>query len=317
MGPSDSPLSTWAALAGRWGLRAGRVLLAGARFEPPDGGGTGAGTGAEAADTAAALVADAVELGDLAVQGGLPLTTACADWTLAPLATLAGTLHARITDAHWLFDADVTVPVRDGAVDFDDVAVAHVGPDSRMGVSRLGIYVDAPNGRTYLFQFEQPTLAGVQLEQRSSLLGAWVADRGRLALQPFAESLLRQTARLRAGHGPTEQARQLLGRTALRGDLQLGDGELGGPGLRLRLTGRGEGHNAVGLQAQAVGQGLSVTLAHLRAADLALDLPGARLSATALHGRLSARVHLAADGAPQVSLQAAELRLEGVVLTPR
>lgn len=307
MPPSESPLAALGAAAARWGVQVGRMAWTGLRGE--------AGS-AEAGTAGASLAADAVELGAVRLAGPVPLTAACAGWTLEPLGALDGTLHARITDAHWLFDADVTVPVHQGVVDFDDVGVAHVGPDSRMGVSRLGIHVDAPNGRTYLFQFEQPTLAGVQLEQRSSFLGAWVADRGRLALQPFVESLLRQTTALRAGHGPTEQARQLLGRTALRGDLQLGDGELGGPGLRLRLTGRADGANQVVLHAQAVGQGLTLTLARLQAAELAVDLPGARLRAAGLQGRLVARLHLSADGTPQVALDLAELRLDAVVLAP-
>lgn len=304
MPDSASDVFAWLSLAAAWGLGAGRVAVVGARFQPPAD-----------ATSPPALQADAVEIAEIRLQGELPLGAACADWTLDPLATAAGTLHARITDAHWLFDADVTVPIRDGAVDFDEVGVAHVGPDSRMGVSRLGIYVDAPNGRTYLFQFEQPTVAGVQLEQRSSWLGAWVADRGRLALQPFVQGLLRQTAAPRVGHGPTEQARQLLGRTAVRGDLQLGDGELGGPGARVRLSGRAQGHNQVALQAQAVGQGLGLSLDRLRAEDLVIELPAATLHAQALQGQLEAHVRLAAGGALQLTLRAAQLRLEGVRLT--
>lgn len=72
-------------------------------------------------------------------------------WCLDPLGDANGTIRAEIIDAHLLFDADVTVPIREGRVDFNAATVEHVGPDSRMGASRLGLYVDAPNGRSYLY----------------------------------------------------------------------------------------------------------------------------------------------------------------------
>ena len=34
---------------------------------------------------------------------------------------------------------------------FNRVTVEHVGPDSSMGLSPMGLYVDAPNGRNYLY----------------------------------------------------------------------------------------------------------------------------------------------------------------------
>ena len=74
-----------------------------------------------------------------------------------------GALNAEITDAHLLFDAQVRVPIARGVVDFNRATVEHVGPDSRMGVSRMGIYVDAPNGRSYLYQFPSAPVAGAFL----------------------------------------------------------------------------------------------------------------------------------------------------------
>ena len=84
------------------------------------------------------------------------------------------------------------MPIRQGQVDFKDATVEHVGPDSRMGVSRLGLYVDAPNGRSYLYQFPSAPVAGVEYERRGALLGPFVTDRGNLRLQEFGEWLLRK-----------------------------------------------------------------------------------------------------------------------------
>ncbi|CAN7676631.1 hypothetical protein LJR161_005350 [Variovorax paradoxus] len=157
-------------------------------------------------------------------------------WRLAPLNEAEGTIRGQITDAHLLFDADVTVPIRHGQIDFNDATVEHVGPDSRMGVSRMGIYVDAPNGRSYLYQFAAAPLAGVVFEHRGILLGPWVSERGKLQLQTFAESMLRQ-GRRGPGQGLTQQARLLLGRTSLSGELRLGEGLVAVPGLQVHLEG--------------------------------------------------------------------------------
>src|SRR5689334_3128061 len=40
-------------------------------------------------------------------------------WQLEPLRNLEGTLHADIVDAAWIFDADVTIPISDGCIDFN------------------------------------------------------------------------------------------------------------------------------------------------------------------------------------------------------
>ena len=193
-------------------------------------------------------------------------------WHLAPLGEAEGTIRGQITDAHLLFDADVTVPIRDGQVDFNDATVEHVGPDSRMGVSRMGIYVDAPKGRSYLYQFAAAPLAGVVFEHRGALLGPWVSERGILQLQAFAESMLRQGHR-GPGHGLTEQARLLLGRTSLSGELRLGEGLVAVPGLQVHL----EGRHAIGLNSQSVGRGLKVEMASLAARDAAAAWKGAQM----------------------------------------
>ena len=185
----------------------------------------------------ASLAARKADLSGVKVQGPIvakpphasPGTPAEA-WSLAPLATANGKIRAEIVDAALVFDADVTIPIKFGQIDFDDVTVEHVGPDSRMGVSKLGLYVDAPNGRSYIFQFPSAPLAGVEFERRGALLGPWISDRGKLKLQEFGESMLAQP-RSGAGAGMTEQSRHLLERTSLGGELQLGEGRFAVPGM--------------------------------------------------------------------------------------
>ena len=263
------------------------------------------------------LAADDAQLSGAKVNGTLAAAgevatgaPATGPWSLGPLAAADGSLRAEIVDAHLLFDADVTVPIRGGQVEFRDATVEHVGPDSRMGVSRLGLYVDAPNGRSYLYQFSSAPVDGVEYERRGALLGPWVTDRGRLRLQPFGESLLRQ-----AGGPPalcfTEQARMLFQRTALSGDVQLGDGRFAVPGFAAEFTGRAQGRNLVRVHSEAVGRGLALELPALSLAGATLGRGDHALHADAITGSGSLRVF--ADGTQwRLALELASLKASGL-----
>jgi hypothetical protein len=213
-------------------------------------------------------------------------------WCLGPLATADGTIRGEITDAHLLFDAEVTVPIRHGRIDFNDATVEHVGPDSRMGVSRLGLYVDAPNGRSYLYQFASAPLTGVEFERRGALLSPWVSERGKLQLQAFAEALLRQAAGGQS-HGLTEQAHLLLERTALSGEVQLSDGLFAMPGVQAHTEGRGEGRNAIRLHSEAVGSGLGFEMASLSVRDATASWGGVHLGCNTIAARLQLELAIA------------------------
>lgn len=222
----------------------------------------------------------------LSQQAGAPAT---GTWSLAPLAAANGTIRAEIVDAHLLFDADVTVPVRQGQIEFKEATVEHVGPDSRMGVSRLGLYVDAPNGRSYLYQFPSTPIAGVEFEKRGAMLGPWVTDRGRMQLQPFGEWLLGQHP---AGQALTftEQARQLFDRTAVSGELRLGDGRIAVPGLSAELTGRGGGSNVVRVHSQSVGRGITGEVRALSVGGVVVKLGQTELRCEAVEGAVVVQV---------------------------
>lgn len=250
--------------------------------------------------------------GASAAAAGPASPAATGAWSLGPLAGADGTLRAEIVDAHLLFDADVTVPIRQGQVDFNQATVEHVGPDSRMGVSRLGLYVDAANGRSYLYQFASAPLAGVEYERRSALPGPWGSDRGKLQLQPFVESLLRQPP-TGPNLGVTEQARLLFDRTAVAGDVQLGDARFAAPGVQAELVGRAEGRNMVRIHSGAVGRGMSVEIAALSVRNVAAARGPAQVDCAAVAGTLMLRLSVE-DGQLRYAFDLGSLKLSGLRL---
>ena len=239
---------------------------------------------------------------------------AASAWCLSPLAAADGRIRGEIVDAHLLFDADVTVPIRRGNVDFNEATVEHVGPDSRMGVSRLGLYVDAPNGRSYVYQFSSAPIAGVEFERRDAWLGAWVANRGNLRLQAFAEGLLRQ-ARRGPGGGFTEEARLLFDRTALSGDVQLSDGRFAAPGLEVDFVGRADGRNGIRLHSEAVGRGLTIEMTSLSVRNAVLNASDMRLACHELTGALVLRV-LVEGTQLRFALDVPKIKISGLRVQP-
>ena len=264
--------------------------------------------------------AESAELSAIRIQAPVQLTsgdhgTIPGAWRLEPLASANGTIRAEIVDAHLLFDADVTVPIRAGQVDFGDATVEHVGPDSRMGVSRLGIYVDAPNGRSYLYQFASAVIAGVEYERRGTMLGPWVTSRGKLQLQPFGEWLLAQRPDGQA-QGFTGQSRQLFDRTAVAGEVRLGDGQLAAPGVRAELVGRAEGRNTVRIHSEAVGRGFTLAIEALSVRDGALAAKGWQLHCDEMTGAVTLRM-LLEEAKLCLALEVAGLKVSGLQLGPQ
>jgi hypothetical protein len=155
-----------------------------------------------------ALAVERVQVQAARLDSGAPLAmpapaAAPADdpWQLDALAGLYGSLRAFVTDAAWVVDAEVSVPIQRGRIDFDAVEVAHVGPDSRMGASHLGVYVDAPNGRQYLYTFARPVVPGVTFERRGLGFGPFVATvaRSSCSRSPSRCCATPRAARRRAG----------------------------------------------------------------------------------------------------------------------
>src|SRR5258706_6964603 len=176
---------------------------------------------------------------EVALNAAAPPRGATADgWVLDAVGGLQGMVQVFVRDAAWVVDAEVTLPIANGRLDFDRVVVEHVGPNSSMGVARNGVYVDAPNmGRIDLFRFTAPQVPGANYEERSGT-GARVSDRGSLDLQPFVQAMLGAAEPL--GRMVARDFASMLDRTKMSGELRLGDGALGRG--RLRLLSRRAGH---------------------------------------------------------------------------
>jgi len=216
-------------------------------------------------------------------------------------------MHAHIVDAAWVFDVKVTVPISRGRIDFNRVTVEHVGPDSSMGISRMGVYVDAPNGRTYVYQLATPDVPGATFERRGSLLPWSSGDRGAIDLRPLLEARVAGTpfGKLASAAGT------MLARTRVSGEMQLGDGEIGDDRKRVVLTGREQGRNQVQLAWAQAGAGIVLRLPELEVRESRLELPGCVLTTGTVSGTLS--VQLEASGpAPSLTVNVVEMTLRDV-----
>jgi hypothetical protein len=229
-------------------------------------------------------------------------------WALAPVSGVVGELRIHVTDAAWLLDAEVRLPIDAGVIDFNQATVSHVGPDSSMGLSRMGVYVDAPNGRQYLAMLSATHLDGARFEHRGALLGSLVTDRGALALVPLLQAVLGGAPPFT----PAADAQALLRRTRIDGGLQLGDGPLGRDGAGLTLTGAAAGRNRVHVASSAGGSGLLLRWPELSAERLHWPLPGSgtgSATADALSGSLSIELTPLPGGALRAMLRVRELLL--------
>jgi hypothetical protein len=240
------------------------------------------------------LAAAAVQLRGLSVSSTLrAVTLPRGSWRFDALRQLDGTLRAFITDAAWIVDADITLPIQHGRLNFDQVVVEHVGPNSTMGLSRGGVYLDAPHlGRRYLYVFTAGEVPGTAFEQRADGQ-SHIAYRGAIDLHAFLAGLLGGAARA-IGRPAGADVLQMLDRTRLTGELQCGDGLVCVPGARIVFSGKSVGRNRIGLSSAVLGRELVLRLPGLQADELQLELPQGWLSATAL--RAQAELSLTAVG---------------------
>jgi hypothetical protein len=233
-------------------------------------------------------------------------------WRLEPLAALEGALHADIADAAWVFDADVTIPISLGRIDFQRATVEHVGPDSSMGLDRKAIYVDAPNGRTDLFLLSATPVPGARFERRGGLLSLWGGDRGSIELQPFVEGLLSGVAIGTLAPG----TRDMIARTRVSSELRLGDGVIGDDRDRVVLAGREQGKNRIELASTPSEAGFVLRMLDLAAVESRFELLGKVVSTGALAGTLSVQLKDFA-AAQRVSASVAELTLHDIACSER
>ena len=257
-----------------------------------------------------------LSVGELTVDGAtlepptLPPPTAGAGsttWKLDALRSLDGVLHVDVTDAAWIFDADVTMPIAAGRVDFNRTTVEHVGPDSTMGLSRMGLHVDSPTGRTYLYLLTAAQVPGAHFEQRGGLLSPFGGDRGSIDLQPLLEALL---SGLALG-APAAAMLPTLGRTALQGDFRLGDGAIAAGTDRIVLAERDRGRNRIELASPAGSRVVTIRIPELAASEVHVERFGLSVSTGPVTAALGIELS-AADPAPKASVRVEQLAAQGI-----
>lgn len=242
-----------------------------------------------------------------------PVPGAGIAWHLEPLARLEGSIEAFITDAHWTVDADVRIPVGEGRIDFDRATVSHVGPDSSMGISPMGLYVDAPNGRNYLVMWSTTHVPGARFERRGgSLFGAGVSDRGAISIEPLVRGILSGVVQATAPH----EVRNQLDRTRMDASLQLGDGRLGTDAVQVRLEGAARGLNRVAASAAVVGREVTVRVPELAAGTAQARLAGHAFLCGEVRGAVSVRLGPSAIAVQVDDLSAKNVRIETATAAP-
>lgn len=240
-----------------------------------------------------------------------------AEVRLDALAALEGLVHAFVTNALWFVDADISVPVRQGAIDFNDVEIEHVGPNSTLGVSPAGIHVEGPakQRRMPVVTFGAPPPPGVSFATDSRLPFVR-SDRGRLDLLPFLQALLEAPRDAPVARPADASVAGALLRTRLRGELQLGDGVLARGDQRVELAGRAAGKNRCTLDSPSLAQRLVIRVPEFAAGATAFVLPGREVRTAALTAAVE--VHVLGAEAPANSagmvLSIAQATLHDVTL---
>lgn len=237
------------------------------------------------------------------------------DWRFDALDRMDGKLRVFIRDAAWVVDADISIPVTAGRLDFDHVVVEHLGPNSSMGIGRNSIYIDAPNQvRTDLFRFRTPTVPGAVFETRGAgFPGTRVTDRGSIDLKAFVEAILESPADQPVGGIAGRDVQVMLDRTKLDGELHLGDGPIGTAQHHAVLAGQAQGRNRIALTAAVLGQRLVVRIPELAAQAVRFALFGqpGRAGAMAAHVELQL-TGLSGTAPPGIAATVSRLSLRDV-----
>lgn len=267
-----------------------------------------------AAPRIVALHADDLQLmGVELASAALPraITAPSGPWHLEALGEMQGLLHAFITDAVWVVDAEVRLHLQQGGIDFNRATVEHVGPDSSMGISRGGVYVDSPKlGRQYLYLFTGPDLPGVRYETRGTRRG--VTDRGHVDLRALAEGWLSRSLLTAPGKPANRHVEATLDRTRLTGELQFGDGAVGTPWGQVRLTGQAEGKNRLIVSAAVLSHKLVLRMPDVAASEAHFAAGGWSGTCGAVSADVSVRVSGLGSGSPEVVLALGHVKAQAL-----
>jgi hypothetical protein len=196
------------------------------------------------------------------------------------LGALSGDVNLSFVDAKYYVDADVSVPIRSGSIDFDDVDLEHIGPNSAMGIDPKGIYVDGVSTvvlRSHIY--ERKNISGATFEEwefREPVAAddpgsARITDRGSLNLQKFLEQMLNDPV---AGSGGAPKQLEELNRMRLKGKVRLGDDAIGKGKNSVTLSGSSAGKNVITIDSVNLGSNLEIKLPEFQASKGNFELFG-------------------------------------------
>jgi hypothetical protein len=224
---------------------------------------------------------------------------------LDALAELDGVVHAFITDALWFIDADIVMPIDQGAIDFNRVEVRHVGPNSALGIGPAEIYVEtAGKRRVDVLTLTTPSVPGASFGTRSRVPFV-PGDHGRLDLCAFLAARLQLAPGQRFARFATGAISGALERTRIAGELRLGDGALAVGEFKATLQGRTEGRNRVNVTTPSLAQRIVIGLPALAVAKASALLAGRRFTASSITAAFDA--HLLREAPGQVATSPALL----------
>ena len=170
----------------------------------------------------------------------------------------------------------ILIPIRQGTIDFDDVVIDNVGPNSDMGVDNDGIYVDQLGFGGPIFRdhvYERHDIPGATLETYDTDgEHTYISDHGGLNLQVFLESILNAPPNP-SGGAPPERI-STLDEKSLTGNVSLGDDTLGKSKNNVTLSGRQTGKNTITIAGARLGQNLEIQMPEFQASKGNFELMG-------------------------------------------
>ena len=201
-------------------------------------------------------------------------------WSLDVLSSMNGDVALHFTDAAWVIDADVKVPISGGVINFNDVDLEHLGPNSAMGIDPKGIYIDGVSTvllRDYVYERANIKDASFEVWEITEPSGpddpgsARVTDRGSLNLRGFLEQMMNDPL---PASGKAPETLEKLNRMKLTGNLTLGNDSLGTSKNRVTLSGESASKNQITINAVKLGERLEIKMPEFQASKATFEAMG-------------------------------------------
>lgn len=215
-------------------------------------------------------------------------------WVLGALGGLDGTVGLYIVDAKGPIDADISVPIANGVIDFNKTEIEIVGPNANLGVDATGIYIDSIAGRDY--KYKRSPLPGAKLEriQYGPRGSRRIVDRGSLDLKVLLEDILNSPPAPASGGGGSDL--EILNRATPSGSVGLGTGTIGTTKNNVEISGHAGTKNRITLDGVSLGRDLIVRIPEFQASRGSFEVPGKTGAKSGTTGLIEANVRINIEG---------------------